>query len=257
MLPFPSLSCVVSERLFNRKGDIYKTVDHVIEFDNRDFGFTGIFEEGDLNKAYPGSLLITSLHMFSMLTVKLETYTNKLTSIFRGSIPESITNSDRWYDICIPSLFQPSDYTLQFLNPYLKIFRNHKVLGIHVRSGGSTSNWKDGGYFKVTEAVVRKHLPRIHNILQKHYNMKIFLSTDSDRIEQFLVSRYGSRVILVKEFPRSHVGKNPSEASLMRSYMDLYLLGQCDYLYLTRRSGFSRMGRAFNMKNPPIYYFKV
>lgn len=243
--------------MFNRRGNMNATISHTIEFDNLDFGYVGIFEEGVLNKAYPGSLMISSLHMFAMHTATLEVYQPKLRIMFGGIIPNSILTSDRWYDICIPSLFQPSEYSLRFLKPYLDIFKKHKVLGIHVRSGGSTANWKDGDYFKVTTSVVKKHQPLIHSILRKHPNMRIFLSTDSDKVEAFVKGIYGKKMIYVKEFPRSHVGKNPSEESLMRSYMDLYLLGQCDYLLLTRRSGYSRMGRAFNMKKAPIFYFKV
>lgn len=233
------------------------TIKYKIDFDNLDFGYVGIFEEGVLNNVYPGSLMILSLHMFSVHTAKLEIYQPKLRMMFGGTIPNSILTSGSWYDICIPSLFQPSEYSLRFLRPYLAIFKKHKVLGIHVRSGGNTANWKDGDYFKVTPYVIKKHQPLIHSILSNHTNMRIFLSTDSDKIEEIVKSIYGRKVISVQEFPRSHVGKNPSEESLMRSYMDLYLLGQCDYLLLTRRSGFSRMGKAFNMKKPPVYYFKV
>ena len=42
------------------------------------------------------------------------------------------------------------------------------------------------------------------------------------------------------------------ELGVIRSFMDIYLLGQCDYLYVTPGSGFSRMGIAFSSKKQTV-----
>ena len=50
-----------------------------------------------------------------------------------------------------------------------------------------------------------------------------------------------------------HVGRNDAdEMGVIRSFMDMYLLGQCDYMYVTRGSGFSRMGVAFSSKRHTV-----
>ena len=217
----------------------------------------GIVDEGNLNKEYPGSLAISSMHMFHKLVLRLKTTRTKLLEMRGGNASYPWITEGSWYGICAKSLFQPSDYVMSYLRPYLKYFQNGPVLGIQVRSGGKTSDWKDGSYFKVNKEVVRKNGPRIHQILIKRPNMRIFLSTDSDEIEDYIRFKYGRKVITVNTLPRNHVGRFPSEAALLRTYMDLYLLGQCKYLFLTKRSGFSRTGLAMNANNPEVYYFNL
>ena len=234
-----------------------KSVDYLVEFDNVNNGLKGIVEEGNLNKEYPGSLAISSMHMFYKRTIRLKTTRTRLLEMRGGNASYPWITEGNWYRICSQSLFQPSDYVMSFLKPYLKYFEKKPVLGIQIRSGGKNSNWDDGNYFKVDMEVVRKNGPRIHQILRKRSNMRIFLSTDSDKIEDYIRFMYGRKVITVSSLPRNHVGRFPSEAALLRTYMELYLLGQCKYLMLTRRSGFSNTGLALNANNPEVYYFNL
>ena len=243
--------------MYDRGRNISRYVDYFVEFDNIDLGLRGIVDEGELNKEYPGSLAIASMHMFHKRIMRLKTTKTKLIEMRGQNASRPWFTEGNWYGICAQSLFQQSEYVLSYLKPFLKYFKNTPVLGIQIRSGGKTSNWKDGSYFKVNKEVIRKNGPRIHRILVKRPNMRIFLSTDSDDIEDYIRFKYGRKVFTVNTLPRNHVGRFPSEAALLRTYMDLYLLGQCDYLFLTRRSGFSRTGLAMNAKSPDVYYFNL
>lgn len=230
-------------------------VDHYIDYDNLDQGFPGLFQEGNLNAEFPGSIAVASLNSFLHRAFHLPSTQKKLEEI-RGDAPTPWMREGSWYGVCVQSLFQPSDYVMRFLRPFLELFEKGPVLGLHVRSGGKTANWKDAGYFGVTPAVVKRNGPKIHEFLARSPKSRLFLSTDSDEVEAFVRARYGRKVISVSSLPRNHVGKFPSEGSVMRSYLDLYLLGQCDVLFLTRRSGFSQMGLALNAKHPEVFYFK-
>lgn len=236
--------------------NIRETTDYFIDYDNVNRDYSGIFKDGDLNVLYPGSLVIASLHMFTKRVLRVDSFYQRLASLQEG-IPyaEKVLNSN-WYNVCTQSLFQPSAYTMQFIKPYLDLFKGHRVLGVHVRSGGY-ANWEDGSYFKVTPQVVKKQSRKIHDLLAKSSKSLLFLSTDSDVIEAAIRKRFASRLITVTSLPRAHVGKDPTEEGLLRSIVDLYLLGQCDDLLLTRRSGFSAMALALNGKNPSVSYFSV
>ena len=65
--------------------------------------------------------------------------------------------------------------------------------------------------------------------------------------------QFGHSLVIVDSLPRMHVGRNDAdEMGVIRSFMDMYLLGQCDYMYVTRGSGFSRMGVAFSSKRHTV-----
>ena len=231
-------------------------MDHYIDYDNLDQGYPGLFQEGNLNEEFPGSIAVASLNSFLHRAFYLKS-TQQILEEIRGDAPTPWMREGNWYGVCAKSLFQPSDYVMRYLRPFLELFKKGPVLGLHVRSGGKTANWKDAGYFGVNPTVVKRNGPKIHQILARNAKTMLFLSTDSDEVEEFVRARYGRKVISVSSLPRNHVGKFPSEGSVMRSYLDLYLLGQCDYLFLTRRSGFSQMGLAMNAKHPEVFYFKV
>ena len=227
-----------------------------MEYTNVPKGHPGIFIDGDMNVAYPGSLVICTLHTFSKHIFRVETLSERMSSLQSGLPYKEKVLHENWYSVCAQSLFQPSAYLMKFIQPYLDVFKGHRVLGVHIRSGGH-AKWQDGGYFKLTPYIVKRHSRVIHEIMVKNKLTMIFLSTDSDIIEEQLRTRFGSSIVTVSSFPREHVGKDPTEIGLIRSILDLYLLGQCDELLLTRRSGFSATALAFNAKNPNVSYFAV
>ena len=114
-------------------------VDHYIDYDNLDQGFPGLFQEGNLNAEFPGSIAVASLNSFLHRAFHLPSTQKKLEEI-RGDAPTPWMREGSWYGVCVQSLFQPSDYVMRFLRPFLELFEKVQVLVIHVRSGGKTAN---------------------------------------------------------------------------------------------------------------------
>ena len=91
--------------------------------------------------------------------------------------------------------------------------------------------------------------------MHKKKNALLFLSTDSDKVEAYYKSHFPNNLVIVDSLPRMHVGKScVEENGVIRSFLDIYLLGQCNFLYLTPESGFSYAGLAMNRKNPVVVY---
>lgn len=159
-----------------------------------------------------------------------------------------------WYRLCLTNVFQPNDYLMSFIQPYLDRFKDHYVIGFHARMGQGVGKWHDGKTFLKMGSVTYQ-VSGIKKLMEKKGNAVLFLSTDSDKVEKHFQMRFRNRLIVVDSLPRMHVGKSKvDEMGVIRSFVDMYLLGQCNYLYLTPNSGFSYAGLALNRKNPVVVY---
>ena len=159
-----------------------------------------------------------------------------------------------WYRVCVNNVFQPSEYLMEVIEPFLKQFEDRFVVGVHARMGNLNANWHESTVFLKMNSVVQQ-LPKIRKALQKEARSCVFLSTDSNKVEALFRRQFKDSLILVDSLPRMHVGKGMvKEVGVLRSFIDLYLLGQCNVLYLTPSSGFSHMGLAMNAKNPSVLY---
>ena len=160
----------------------------------------------------------------------------------------------QWYRVCVTNLFQPSDHLQSFLTPYLNQFQGRYVIGMHARMGEGAGKWREGKTF-VKIGSVRYQIAGIQKRLRQHPKSLFFLATDSDRVEKMMRKALGKVVVTVSNLPRMHVGRRDAEeAGVLRSMMDLYLLGECDFLYVTPDSGFSRIGTAFNRKRATVVF---
>ena len=156
-----------------------------------------------------------------------------------------------WIGVCVQSMFCPSEYAMHFIQPYLDRFQGHYIFGMHIRSGGRQADWRDGK-FDMKPSTVWKYSKHILKLMKKQKSL-LFLSSDSQELATIVKHMIGKRVIMVTNLPTGHSGRSPNEGILLRSFMDLYLLGQCDSLYLTRTSGFSFIAGAFN-KHGKIFW---
>lgn len=212
--------------------------------------FPCISYEAYFDVAYPRNTLILSLHYFSESLLGLASTKRTLKGM---GIEETLTQ-DAWYRICVSNVFEPSDRVMTLIHPYLNKMNGKYVIGMHLRMGGKAAKWVDNSMFITTKSVMFQ-FATISKLLRQHRNSVLFLSTDSDATEKLIRKQFGDAVLMVTDFPQSHVGKKGAdEGGVIRSLMDLYLLGQCDYLFLTRSSGFSRIGLAYNKKNPVVVY---
>lgn len=120
--------------------------------------------------------------------------------------------------------------------------------------GQGASKWHDGKKFLKMGSVTYQ-VEGIRQLMNKKKNALLFLSTDSDKVEAYYKRQFSTDLVMVDSLPRMHVGKScVEENGVIRSFLDIYLLGQCNFLYLTPDSGFSYAGLAMNRKNPVVVY---
>lgn len=195
-----------------------------------------------------------SMHQFAGDVLKLPSSQRKLHALgFRNSYKYPL-DALSWYRCCVQNVFQPSAYVLEVARPYLERLEGRRVIGIHARMGNNNGKWHESTVFLKMGNVVHQ-IPKIREALKKDPESRIFLSTDSDKVESLFKREFREFLVIVDSLPRMHVGKGSvNEAGVMRSFIDIYLLGQCNVLYLTPRSGFSHIGLAMNNKHPVVVY---
>ena len=140
------------------------------------------------------------------------------------------------------------------MDPFLPLFSEHFMIGMHVRMGGNYSVWNDKS-IDMSEERVMEQREIIDAIIREHPNALILIATDTPSMESRFYNMYPGIVKTVGDLPRMHSGTMTTEAGLMRSYLELFLLGQCDVLFLTKRSALSRAIRYVNAKSPKVYFF--
>ncbi len=223
---------------------------HVIDY-HWSNTYSGIDTETDFDALYPHRVLVLSIHPFAKKLLALPSSKRKLIELGYINENEDLEKKS-WYRMCALNLFQPSDYLMNYLKPYLDRFKDHFVIGMHARMGEGLGKWHEKTTF-IKLGSVRYQIPIIQKMLSQHRKTLFFLSTDSDKVESMMKKQFGHSLVIVDSLPRMHVGRNDAdEMGVIRSFMDMYLLGQCDYMYVTRGSGFSRMGVAFSSKRHTV-----
>ena len=170
---------------------------------------------------------------------------------------------DRYYGRCVKSLFQPSAQVRAWLEKFEKELGEGVRIGVHIRMGQGKSDWTDSRPFleqKHVDAFIKrlKKFVAYQRRSHKGKGVKIFLSTDSSEEEALMRRSFPGMVVTTKGFQRSHVGgvraAKVTQEAVMKAVLDQMLLGKCDYLFLTRMSGFSKMGLYFAEENTSFKY---
>ena len=219
-----------------------------------------------------GPVLVTTLHVMAdrLFKVSRNVPLYRKFGLIRDKkdLPHSRTELyylvDVFYSRCIHSLFIPTEQMRSLMKPYLEELGNGIRIGIHIRMGNGHSDWKDSRAF-MDQKHVNKFLKKLKQFV-KHaqqkakgkMDVKLFLSTDSSDEELLLKKKYPGMVVTTSGFARSHVGgiykTKVTEDSVTKAVLDVMLLGECDYLFLTPRSGFSKIGQYFSEEGTPFVY---
>ena len=161
-------------------------------------------------------------------------------------------------------MFAPTDSIRALMQPYLNELGNGIRIGVHIRMGNGHADWKDSRAF-----MDQKHVNRFLNELKRFVknalwrakgkmDVKLFVSTDSSDEEELLRKKFPGMVVTTSGFERSHVGgifkTKVTENAVTKAVLDVLLLGECDYLFLTPRSGFSKIGQYFADEGTPFVY---
>ena len=225
----------------------------LVDYTNR-ASIPGVTSNSLFNSFYAGPVIFnSSSSMLRSITThrSFSDFTKRLNEPRNSSL---LLTTRSWYPICLRSVFQPSDFLMSFLNPFLTLFKDHFMIGMHIRMAGSLSVWKDDAS-EVTEKRIQERLRLLNYFLQEHPDAYIFLSTDSRQVERNMTRLYPNIVKTVGGLPRMHTGRLTTEAGLMRVYLEMFLLSKCDVLFLTPGSALSRASRLMNVKSPNVTFF--
>ena len=169
---------------------------------------------------------------------------------------------DFYYGRCIKSLFHPSPQLQPILDHYEKLLGDGLRIGIHIRMGNGMSDWKDSHTF-LDHSKVNQLIHRLREMIQSierkypELPIHIFLSTDSSTEEEIMKNAFPSYIVTTDGL-RSHVGgiynSHFDDLSIQKAILDQMLLGKCDLLFLTMRSGFSRIGLYYAPEGTPYKY---
>ena len=169
---------------------------------------------------------------------------------------------DVYYNRCIRSLFHPSPRMELLLAKYEAMLGEGVRIGVHIRMGKGMSDWKDSHTFLSHVQIVSlidRLKTMVHSINARYpgLSVKIFLSTDSTKEEKIMRKALGD-LIVTTEGLRSHVGgifyTKFDDTSIQKAVLDQMLLGRCDFLFLTMKSGFSRIGLYYAPEGTPYKY---
>lgn len=219
-----------------------------------------------------GPVLITTLHVMADRILHNEPKTSRFVEMGlikrRSGIPkgraEFYTLVDVYYNRCVRSLFKPSSFLQELLNSYETQLGQGLRIGVHIRMGQGHSDWKDSRPF-LNQNQVGSFIEKLHQFvnnkmkrLQNKNSVKIFLSTDSTQEEKLMRRQFPGMIVTTSTLKRSHVGgiyhARVEEESVLKAVLDVMLLGKCDFLFLTPRSGFSKIGLYFAEEGTPYRY---
>lgn len=91
--------------------------------------------------------------------------------------------------------------------------------------------------------------------MQRERNAMIVFATDSSEMRTLIHQNFDHDFFMVDYLPVDESGKEITEASAMRTIIELFLLGSSDMLFLMEKSKFSMVGLSLNKKNPQVIYF--
>lgn len=147
-----------------------------------------------------------------------------------------------------------ADSVHYFLNDH---FNEKVVLGIHFRTGGCIANFQEPKAMMTLKEI--QAFPDYIMKIMKENHLKpkstiIFLSTDSDRIEEYLRNTLDSRLEIITSqiYMRSHSRGKAVSTAVKGAISDLFLLAQSNVLITCSGSGFSKI--AFHLSSAKYKY---
>ena len=141
---------------------------------------------------------------------------------------------------------------------------NTTLICAQLRMGGNRKNHAaDFEFNKESNAkVVWNFINQTFLIDQKILNnYKIFITTDSEVVEQEGITVFGKDRVVVNEGPIKHIdrdlGKGSDASQIERTILDFHSLQNCDYAIVTAGSAFGSIG-CWNRKEPfkNLYIYK-
>ena len=157
-------------------------------------------------------------------------------------------------------LLNPSPHILKNVIDFSRSHFDHKtVLGIQIRTGGCVANFQElKSMMSIQE--IRQFPSYINNIMSKELlridNTVIFLSTDSDLVEEYIREQLNNdiEIITANIYKRSHSRGKASEESISGALLDTLLLARADVLITCSGSGFGRVANTISLSRRKYIY---
>ena len=230
----------------NHQADISDIVSYPILFTPKT-EINGVTNDEPFLGGLNGSVALILTNMIGKRLVKNTQIFNRFSELMGSRAPQF----EDWYSYCIPSVFQPSLFTQRFIDPFLKRISGRYTIGVHVRF----ESQEEGS--EVVQDSTQRFTNKFNMIrnMQRERNAMIVFATDSSEMRTLIHQNFDHDFFMVDYLPVDESGKECTEASAMRTIIELFLLGSSDMLFLMEKSKFSMVGLSLNKKNPQVIYF--
>lgn len=165
-----------------------------------------------------------------------------------------------FYKKVLRILLNPSPSILSNVQDFMSYhFRDKRVLGIQIRTGGCVANFHEMKSMMSLKEI-RQFPSYINNIMEKESLLParttIFLSTDSDLVEQYIREQLRSNIeiITANTYQRSHSRGKANDESIYGALMDILLLAKADVLITCSGSGFGRVANIISLSSKKYIY---
>lgn len=186
------------------------------------------------NTRLVNELLIFTDFRYINLNDDLNMYINKL------NIFPRIQKFDSYITLIMRLFLNPSEDIMRRLMYFGRPFFNDKVLSIHIRTGGYLANFQERAYW-----LTQEELPHIGNwinelIVKQSLPRKIYLTTDSDNVMNYLKNNINATFVSNPHLIRSH-SRDLRKDAFKGAIYDLFANALCSHHIITPHSGYSRL----------------
>lgn len=238
------------------------TENNNIEWNKKDYDLKNINEirlmDNDIYDEKKQDLLLNKINNLnetvSIVSNKFFVYYLMRNNNFKDRIKALNINETHIYHDAIHLLF---NFNNEIQNKYQKIlynFSNYYTIGIQVRSYIHEYKIKiyDDDYFEYTEF--------IDKIIKTNSdkNIMLFICCDSEESTKFFSEKYSSYKQLIIAGEQVHLEKtninNKNLNNNIKLFLEIYGLGKCNELMITKSSNFGRLAALRTMKFPELGY---
>ena len=144
---------------------------------------------------------------------------------------------------------------------YIRLFQKNNyrgkkcIVGVQVRTGGCFGNNQEKMEMMSKDEIIS--LPKfVKTTIQREYCPKpvIFLSTDSDRVENYIRKEMKEYSIYTTDLKKAHSGGKATLEIVKGALTDLYLLADSDILITNTESGFGTIASTITRAKKKVNY---
>ena len=173
-----------------------------------------------------------------------------------------IQNGQNWnhvWQILYRIILHPGQSVLNDIEEVKARLTRSKTFGIQVRTGGRLANNNERISF-ISEDVVAKIPEQVQGICKRYRidpkKWNLYISSDSDVVMDYIKLCFASEfnVVCASKYHRGHTtGKRLNNDSLRSALIDMHVLGDSDFLLVTKGSGFGVIAASLAYPHPVFH----